>query len=100
MLNLVANSVDSVFQIVDTILEGCSCSHIDIQRHKCLLAVISCWPNISSYIIHECIRRHCLPSVILFRAHEENLISILLSIFQFETERNWFVQFLRSPSKV
>ncbi len=53
----------------------------------------------SSYIITECIRRHSLPSVILFLAKEEDLISILLSMFQFEGDRSWFVQFLRSQTK-
>ena len=33
-------------------------------------------------------------------ARQENLIAVLLSIFQFEYDRNWFVQFLRSPNKV
>ena len=100
MLNLIANSVDSIYQIVDIILEGCSCSQIEIQRHNCLLAIVSCWPTMSSYIISECIRRHNLPSVILYLAKEEDFISILLSVFQFEADRNWFVQFLRSPTKV
>ena len=99
MLKLLANSVDSIFQIVDIILEGCNCSQIEIQRHKCLLAITSCWPSMSSYIITECIRRHSLPSVILFLAKEEDLISILLSMFQFEGDRSWFVQFLRSQTK-
>lgn len=100
MLKLIANSVDSIFQVVDIILEGCSCSNqIEIQRHRCLLTITACWPTISSYIIGECIRRHSLPSVILFLARKEDLIPTLLSIFQFEGDRAWFVQFLRSPSK-
>ena len=109
ILNLMANSVDCVFQIVDIIIEGCSCStQIDIQRHKCLLAICSCWPSLTCYVISECIRRHILPSVILFLSlsssdavvsRENNLPTTLLSILQFENDRNWFVQFLRSPNK-
>jgi hypothetical protein len=30
---------------------------------------------------------------------QDNLIKTLLSIFQFENDRTWFVQFLRSPNK-
>ena len=107
ILNLMANSIDCVFQIVDIIIEGCSCStQIDVQRHKCLLAICSCWPNLTCYVISECIRRHILPSVILFLSinndvniRENNLPTTLLSILQFENDRNWFVQFLRSPNK-
>ncbi len=100
MLNLIANSVDCIYQIVDIILEGCSCSQIEVQRHKCLIAISSCWPSLSSYIVSECVRRHSLPSTILLLAKEQNLIVVLLSIFQFESDRNWFVQFLRSQNKV
>lgn len=106
ILNIIANSVDCVFQIVDIIIEGCSCStQIDIQRHKCLLAICSCWPSLKSYVIYECIKRHILPSVILYLSLSSNstdqnsLPSILLSILQFETDRNWFIQFLRLTTK-
>ncbi len=50
-------------------------------------------------IISFKIRRHCLPSVILFLARQENLVNTLLSIFQFENDRTWFVQYLRSNTK-
>lgn len=77
ILNLTVNSIDSIFQsnlnayylnlmrlfifkknlfkVVDIILDGCNCSQIDVQRHKCLLAITSFWPHLSSYIINECV---------------------------------------------
>ena len=107
ILNLIANSVDCVFQIVDIIIEGCNCTtHIDIQRHKCLLAICACWPSLTSYVIYECIKRHIQPATILFLSlnttstdNHNHLTTALLSIFQFEMDRNWFVHFLRLPNK-
>ena len=39
-------------------------------------------------------------TLILFLGCKDNLINTLLSMIQFENDRNWFVQFLRSPNKV
>lgn len=46
------------------------------------------------------IKKHALPSVILSITLKNDLLNTLLSIFQFETERIWFVQYLRSLNKV
>jgi hypothetical protein len=101
ILNLISNSIDSLFQIIDIILDGgCACSNIDIQRHHFFIEIGKSWPSLINYIISECIRRHCLTSVVLHLSLlNNNLIPTLLSIFQFEHDRNWFVQFLRSPNK-
>lgn len=43
------------FKVVDIILDGCTCSQIDVQRHKCLMAITSCWPSLTTYVISECV---------------------------------------------
>ena len=56
-ISLQKNSTIKIL-VVDLIIDGCTCSIIDYQRHVCLVAIKeSCWFNLSSFIISECVSR-------------------------------------------